>query len=101
MQVDLSEFHAVFFDESAEHQAANEEGLLSLESAPQDLDLINRIFRGAHSIKGNSGMFGFNDITSFTHVMENLLDRMREGTIDVLPEYVSLLLQATDVLRTL
>jgi two-component system chemotaxis sensor kinase CheA len=101
MQVDLSEFHAVFFDESAEHLAAIEEGLLSLESAPQDLDLINRIFRGAHSIKGNSGMFGFNDITSFTHVMENLLDRMREGTIEVRPEYVSLLLQATDVLRTL
>ena len=59
MSSDLSRFQDAFFEEAAEHLITIEEGLLHLEQRPEDLDLLNRIFRGAHSIKGNAGMFGF------------------------------------------
>jgi len=57
MQIDMQRFHAAFFDESAEHLAAMEESLLGLERSPDDAELLNRIFRAAHSIKGASGTF--------------------------------------------
>ena len=62
MAVDLSRFQDSFFTESAEHVETIESGLLALEQRPNDLDLLNRIFRGAHSIKGNAGMFHFTAI---------------------------------------
>ena len=101
MNVDMSDFVDIFFEEAREHLAAMEEGLLRLEAEPQNLSLIDSIFRGAHTIKGNSLMLSFNDIASLTHVLESLLDRMRSGAVEVLPEHVSLLLEATDVLRSL
>ena len=57
MAVDLSRFQESFFTESAEHVETMESGLLELEERPKNLDLLNRIFRAAHSIKGNAGMF--------------------------------------------
>ena len=62
MAVDLSHFQESFFTESAEHVETIELGLLELEQRPQDLDLLNHIFRAAHSIKGNAGMFNFTAI---------------------------------------
>lgn len=69
MAVDLSRFQESFFTESAEHVETIESGLLALEQRPKDLDLLNRIFRGAHSIKGNAGMFHFTAIAELTHKM--------------------------------
>ena len=77
MAVDLSQFQESFFTESAEHVETIESGLLALEQRPKDLDLLNRIFRGAHSIKGNAGMFHFTAIAELTHKMENILDDLR------------------------
>lgn len=62
-----------------------EDGLLALEQNPEDLDLLNKIFRSAHSIKGTSGMFGFNAVAQFTHKMETLLDLLRNGQKVVTP----------------
>lgn len=101
MSNDFSQFQETFFEEAAEHLAVVEEGLLALEQHPKDLDLLNRVFRSAHSIKGTSGMFGFNAIAQFTHKMETLLDLLRNGQKVVTPEIADLLLKSTDCLKSL
>ncbi|MEX0830047.1 MAG: chemotaxis protein CheA [Nitrospirales bacterium] len=101
MPVDLSQFQESFFTESAEHVETMESGLLELEQRPQDLDLLNRIFRAAHSIKGNAGMFNFTAIAGLTHKMENVLDLMRNEKIPVTPHVVDVLLRALDGLKSL
>lgn len=101
MAIDLSQFQDSFFEEAAEHLSTIEDGLLQLEQRPQDLDLLNRIFRAAHSIKGNSGMFGLTTVGHFTHKMETLLDRLRNGQMSVVPDIVDLLLRSTDCLKNL
>ncbi len=101
MSGDFSQFQDAFFEEAAEHLAVVEEGLLELEQHPEDLDLLNKIFRSAHSIKGTSGMFGFQAVAQFTHKMETLLDLLRNGQKAVSPMVADLLLKSTDCLKTL
>ena len=101
MSNDFVQFQDAFFEEAAEHLAIVEEGLLALEQHPEDRDLLNKIFRSAHSIKGTSGMFGFNAVAQFTHKMETLLDLLRNGQKVVTPQIADLLLKATDCLKTL
>ncbi|MCC7012246.1 MAG: chemotaxis protein CheA [Planctomycetes bacterium] len=101
MQIDLTPFRQTFLDESVEHVAAMEEGLLSLESRPDDNELLNSIFRAAHSIKGGAGSFGFEDVAHFTHSAENLLDKLRNGEIRAERALVDLLLRATDMIKLL
>ena len=98
---DFSQFQDAFFEEAAEHLAVVEEGLLALEQHPEDLDLLNKIFRSAHSIKGTSGMFGFQAVAQFTHKMETLLDLLRNGQKAVSPMVADLLLKSTDCLKNL
>jgi two-component system, chemotaxis family, sensor kinase CheA len=101
MAVDLSRFQESFFSESAEHVETIESGLLALEQRPKDLDLLNRIFRGAHSIKGNAGMFHFTAIAELTHKMENILDGLRNEKMPVTPHVIDVLLRALDGLKGL
>src|SRR5256885_16978709 len=101
MQIDLEQFRGVFFEEAAEHLANMEAGLLQLESAPHDVELLHAIFRGAHSIKGGSGMFDFAALTRFTHAMESLLDLMRDRRIGGNPALTGLLLRSVEFLRAL
>ncbi len=98
MQIDLGRFRAAFFVEAAEHLQQMETALLQLESAPRDSELLNTIFRCAHSIKGGSATFGAEEISRFTHVLENLLERLRNGLFDATPELVELLLASIDVI---
>ena len=98
---DFAQFQDAFFEEAAEHLAAVEEGLLQLEQHPNDLDLLNKIFRSAHSIKGTAGMFGFAAVAQFTHKMETLLDLLRNGQKAGSPAVTDLLLKSTDCLKTL
>jgi two-component system chemotaxis sensor kinase CheA len=100
MSIDLSEFHDVFFEECFEGLGVMESGLLTLDKCT-DVEEINAIFRAAHSIKGGSASFGFMDISSFTHVMETLLDEMRDGRRQVTQPIVDLLLESVDVLRSM
>lgn len=100
MAIDLLQFHQVFFEESLEGLDAMENGLLQItDGAPVDPELINTIFRAAHSIKGGSGTFGFKAITEFTHVMETLLDEVRDGKRLLDSRAVELLLRSCDCLR--
>lgn len=70
--------------------------LLRLESEPQDEEMVNAMFRAAHTIKGSAGLFGLDAIVAFTHVVENVLDEVREGTQAVNGELVELLLKCCD-----
>ncbi|MDQ8153733.1 MAG: chemotaxis protein CheA [Gemmatimonadota bacterium] len=99
--VDLSQFTGVFLEEAREHHEALEAGLLRLERGDRDPDLLNTIFRAAHSIKGASGTFGFRAIMQFTHALETALDRVRGGTLAVSPEFTADLFRAVDVLNRL
>ncbi|MDH5471418.1 MAG: chemotaxis protein CheA [Gammaproteobacteria bacterium] len=99
MSVDLEQFHQVFFEESFEGLDIMETGLMELDLGAANSEDINTIFRAAHSIKGGSGTFGFQGIANFTHVMETLLDEMRDGRRQVTREAVDSLLKSVDILR--
>ena len=101
MSIDMSQFHQVFFEECFEGLEVMESGLLNLDTGDIDSEVINTIFRGAHSIKGGSGTFGFNDVAEFTHVMETLLDEMRDGRRKVTQPAIDVLLGSVDCLRTM
>ncbi len=101
MELDLSRFRETFFQEAAEHLDTMESALLSLRAGDSDGETLNAIFRAAHSIKAGAATFGFEAATRFTHVLESLLDRMRNREIDASAPLVELLLRAADVLRLL
>ena len=101
MSIDMSQFHQVFFEECFEGLEAMESGLLDLNTGDIDAEVINTIFRGAHSIKGGSGTFGFNEVADFTHIMETLLDQMRDGRRPVTQPAVDVLLSSVDCLRAM
>ncbi|MDP4528500.1 chemotaxis protein CheW [Alkalimonas delamerensis] len=101
MSIDMSQFHGVFLEESQEHLDDIERLLMALDLANPDLEELNSIFRAAHSIKGGSGIFGFEALISVTHVMENLFDKARQRQFTFHSKVVDDLLSAVDVLRTL
>lgn len=96
--IDLNQFNQVFFEECAEHLAEMEQILVSLTDAEPDGEQLNAIFRAAHSIKGGAGIFGFQDMTVVTHVLESLLDRIRNHEIPFSTAMVDLFLEAGDVI---
>ena len=110
MAIDMRQFHQTFFEESLEGLSDMEAELLLLEKAAidntqssgvADPEILNTIFRAAHSIKGGSSTFGFTEVAGFAHVLESRLDAMREGRS--LPErhVIGLLLLSVDCLRSL
>ncbi|HUX25700.1 MAG TPA: Hpt domain-containing protein, partial [Burkholderiales bacterium] len=99
MTIDMSQFYQVFFEESAELLEEMERLLLELDVAEPGKDALNAIFRTAHSIKGGSATFGFNEITETTHVLESLLDKLRNGELAVRVEMVDVFLKAVDVIK--
>ena len=101
MSIDMSQFHQVFFEETAEHLASMENLLLGLDIADPDAEQLNAIFRAAHSIKGSSGTFGFTDLQDVTHILENLLDRVRKGELHLRNAMIDAFLDAGDVLKNL
>jgi two-component system chemotaxis sensor kinase CheA len=101
MTIDLTQFHDAFYEESTEAISQMENALLRLDAGTPDPELINTIFRVAHSIKGGAATFGFAEITSFTHTLETLLDELRSHRIKVTPALSDLLLRSIDVMREL
>lgn len=101
MSIELDQFHEVFFAESFEALDAMEGALLQLSPGTADSETINTIFRVAHSIKGGAGMFGFNEIASFTHTLETLLDELRSGRIQPTAQLCDALLQSVDEVRSM
>jgi two-component system, chemotaxis family, sensor kinase CheA len=98
IDLEMEEILTLFFEESFEGLDTMESGLLTLKDGT-DRETINTIFRAAHSIKGGAGTFGFMEISGFTHSVETLLDEMRNGTRDITPDALQVLLQSVDVIR--
>ncbi|MFA7419489.1 MAG: chemotaxis protein CheA [Melioribacteraceae bacterium] len=85
-----------FIEEATELLSELESTLLEVEERPDDKELIAKIFRALHTIKGSSGMFGYDDITMFTHDIENVYDRIRNGEIGITKVIIDLTLAARD-----
>jgi two-component system chemotaxis sensor kinase CheA len=96
--VDINQYLSVFIDESKEHLQAMNENLLELENRPDDIGIIQHIFRSAHTLKGMSATMGFEDIAALTHEMENVLDQIRNRTLNVTPAVIDSLFRCFDQL---
>ncbi len=90
-----------FILEAKEHLESIEPNLLELEKAPENLSLLNEIFRPMHSLKGASGFLGLNKINGLAHRAENIMDELRKGSMSVTSEIMDVILSATDALRTM
>ena len=90
-----------FISEAGEQTEAIETLLLELEAQPDDRDLLDSLFRCAHTVKGSAGIFGLNKVVEFTHHVETLLDQMREGKLTLNPALSTLLLQCNDQIKFL
>lgn len=99
MTVDMSQFYEVFFDEAEELLAEAERLLLDIDVESPDIEQLNAIFRAAHSIKGGAATFGFMDMAEITHVLENLLDKIRKQEMALTTEHVDAFLAAKDVIK--
>ncbi len=97
--VDIKKLHSIFVDEAMERITELEKGLLQLEKTPHDTELLNSIFRAAHTIKGSSGSLGLNDISAFTHNMEEILDAVRKGSLIAEKQLINVLLDAIDMIK--
>ncbi|MCD5973338.1 chemotaxis protein CheA [Pseudomonas quasicaspiana] len=96
MSINLDQALQTFIVEARELLEAMEESLLQLESEPGDADAIGAIFRAAHTIKGSAGLFGLDPIVSFTHIVEDVLDRLREGSVSADAGLIAVLLKSGD-----
>jgi two-component system chemotaxis sensor kinase CheA len=96
-----AELFADFIIEAKEHLETIEPNLLGLEKAPDNLGLLNDIFRPMHSLKGASGFLGLNKMNTLAHKCENILDELRKGDMVVTSEIMDIILASTDALRQL
>ncbi|GAB7025048.1 chemotaxis protein CheW [Geotalea toluenoxydans] len=96
--MDMARFCQTFFEECSEHLAEIERILLSLDLNRPDEEELNALFRSAHTIKGSAGIFGFEDMTSVTHLLESLLDRIRGHEMLLTASMVDLFLKAKDAI---
>jgi two-component system chemotaxis sensor kinase CheA len=99
MTIDMSQFFQVFFDEAEELLAEMEKLLLGVDISSPDPEDLNAIFRAAHSIKGGASTFGLADMTEVTHILENLLDKIRKGEMHLTSDHVDAFLSAKDILK--
>ncbi|HVP21207.1 MAG TPA: chemotaxis protein CheA [Anaerolineaceae bacterium] len=91
----------IFIAETDDHLQILDEGLVELERANHDADLIQRLFRAAHTLKGSAGMIGHKRLVEVTHVLESAFDGIRKDTLPITTPLVDLCLEAVDSLRTL
>jgi two-component system chemotaxis sensor kinase CheA len=97
--MDMNQYLDLFLEESLEHLQNLNQSLLALENNPERLDLLDEIFRAAHTLKGMSATMGYNSIAQLTHQMENLLDKLRERKLSLSPEIIDALFQCVDALE--
>jgi two-component system chemotaxis sensor kinase CheA len=101
MSIDLSNYLDMFADEAREHLQALNQALLDIEKRPGDAELVNTMFRSAHTLKGMSATMGFSAVAELTHKMESLLSPIRQGELACTPRIVDLLFQCLDSLQAM
>ncbi|MDQ0156794.1 chemotaxis protein CheA [Robertmurraya andreesenii] len=99
--MELNQYLEVFIEESKEHLQSCNERLLDLEKNPDDIDIVNDIFRSAHTLKGMSATMGYEDLANLTHQMENVLDAIRNHKLSVTAEILDVVFQAVDDLEAM
>ncbi len=97
----MQEIMQIFFAECEEHLETLQEGLEVLRQRPEDIEMVNTIFRAVHSIKGGAAAFGFAALVEFTHIFETTLDDLRSGRLEPSGQVVETLLRSADVLNDL
>lgn len=95
----ISQLRLTFRDEACELLAEIEAALLDLEKAPHDRELIDRVFRALHTIKGSGGTCAFNDVSAFAHELETFFDLVRKGKVKATKEFIALALSARDQIK--
>ena len=98
---DLTQFYQIFFEEAGENLDLMEQMLLNLNLETADDEVLNGIFRCAHSVKGGAATFGFADVAELTHQMESLLDKLRRHELHPNAAMVDVLLESADASRSL
>lgn len=101
MDIDLSQYMGMYIDGSKENLDLMDKHLLALEQDPSNLESVGEIFRAAHTLKGMSATMGFEKVAHLTHVMENILDKLRNHQLDVSTPIIDLIFETFDVLRAL
>ena len=91
----------VFLQEADEQLQLLDQDIVGLERDPTNGDILQEIFRASHTLKGSSGMLGHQRMAGMAHAMENVLDRLRKGTLAVSPQVIDALLHSLDALRLL
>ena len=99
--MDMNQYLTMFIDESKEHLQAMNDNLLELEKNPDDLSIVQSIFRSAHTLKGMSATMGFADLASLTHEMENVLDLVRNGKLAMSGAIFDVLFRGLDSLESM
>jgi len=99
MDIDLQPVLQMFLAESEEGLSIAEQALVALESRPEDEECLGTVFRATHTLKGNASSLGFQALTEFAHVLEDILDRLRRRELRVTTPLITLLLRSIDALR--
>ncbi|MFM9327093.1 chemotaxis protein CheA [Paenibacillus mesotrionivorans] len=99
--MELNQYLSMFIDESKDHLQAINENLLALEQSPEDISIVQVIFRSAHTLKGMSATMGFEDLAKLTHEMENVLDLVRNNKLSMNSFIFDCLFKSTDALETM
>lgn len=97
--MDVSQYLEIFIDETSEHIQSLSDNIMALESEPDNKDVVNEIFRAAHSLKGMAGTMGFKRMQHVTHDMENVFQEVRNDTIKVDSDMIDLLFQCLDAIE--
>jgi two-component system, chemotaxis family, sensor kinase CheA len=96
--MDLNNYLELFIEESKEHVQAINDELLKLEIEPENIDIVNEIFRSAHTLKGMAASMGFDDLASLTHEMENVLDMIRQSELRITEEIMNVVFTCVDLI---
>jgi two-component system chemotaxis sensor kinase CheA len=99
--MDMSQYKDLFISEVREHLQGMNEAIVALEGSPEEREQIDYLFRMAHSIKGMAASMGYGDMADLAHKMEDLMDRVRKGTIGFVSAIADLLLEGSDLLSTM
>jgi two-component system, chemotaxis family, sensor kinase CheA len=99
--MEMTQYLDIFIDESKEHLQAINQQVLLLEKSPEELSIVNEIFRSAHTLKGMSATMGYEDLASLTHCMENVLDAIRNKKITVTTAVLDVLFASLDHLEAM
>ncbi|MFA6236037.1 MAG: hybrid sensor histidine kinase/response regulator [Bacteriovorax sp.] len=97
----MDEFLQDFLVECFESLSAIDQGLVALERKPDDVEVLNNIFRAVHTVKGTCGMFGFQRLERIAHVTEDVLGKMREGKLEATPAVIGPILASIDIIRSI